>query len=210
MKTPLTIVLANAEILEGETGPNRWLEASKAELRRMKRLIEELLFLARSDAARVPMRRETVPLSDIVWESMLSFEVVGYERRVHTTSEIQPDILLTGDADMLRRVVTILLDNATKYAPQGGSVSVSLAREQDRAVLRVHNTGQPIPQEQLDRLFDRFYRADAARAREDGGFGLGLAIARDIVDMHRGEITAGSDADGVTFCVRLPVRRDAA
>jgi len=74
----------------------------------------------------------------------------------------------------------------------------------------VHNTGQPIPQEQLDRLFDRFYRADAARAREDGGFGLGLAIARDIVDMHRGEITAGSDADGVTFCVRLPVRRDAA
>ena len=101
---------------------------------------------------------------------------------------ITPGLSLRGDEGQLRRLVMILLDNAVKYAGPGGTVTFTLERHQERLRLAVHNTGEPIPPEHLPHLFERFYRADAARNRSGGGYGLGLAIARSIVEGHHGRL----------------------
>ena len=113
--------------------------------------------------------------------------------------------MLTGDEAQLRRLVRILLDNGVKYAGAEGAVSLTLTRQQDKLRLTVRNTGTPIPPEHLPHLFERFYRADAARNRAQGGYGLGLAIARAIVEHHRGRISVSSSAEsGTVFTVLLP------
>ena len=121
--------------------------------------------------------------------------------------DIQPDLYVQGDQAQLRQLVGILLDNACKYAGPGGSVALRLERQQERVRLSVHNTGKPIPREEQEHLFERFYRAEKSRAREEGGYGLGLAIAKSIVESHKGKITVESGVEGVTFFVFLPAGR---
>jgi len=112
-----------------------------------------------------------------------------------------------GDEGQLKQLAAILLDNACKYAGEGGKVNVKLEKNQDKALLTVYNTGSPIPQEQLPRIFERFYRADSSRVRDKGGYGLGLAIAQSIAEGHKGKITAESAAGrGTTFTVILPAK----
>lgn len=172
----------------------------------MKSLVEDLLFLARSDDRRSPLRLQTVSFSDLAWEALLPFESVAFEAGVALDSQITPDLELLGDPEQLRRLVAILVDNAVKYAGPRGSASLILRPQGDEAVLSVHNTGEPIPQEHLPRLFERFYRTDSDRARSQGGYGLGLSIAKSIVDGHQGRISVSSSAiSGTLFTVRLPL-----
>ena len=133
---------------------------------------------------------------------------MAFEAGVALESRIDPGLTLTGDEGQLRRLVRILLDNAVKYAgPPHPAVRVALTRQQDKLRLTVHNTGDPIPPEHLPHLFERFYRADAARDRAQGGYGLGLAIAKSITETHRGRISVTSTTDsGTTFTVLLPRR----
>ena len=215
LKTPLTVLLADADILLAHPeqtidSQRKWVEYIQDEARRMKELVEDLLFLARNDsAAEKERKRQPVVLSDVCWNCMLSFEPVAFERGAQVNGDIDPEVRLLGDEGQLRRLVTILLDNACKYCGPEGTVDLSLKRSGDRAVLTVHNTGEPIPPEALPHLFERFYRQDSARARETGGYGLGLAIAASVVERHRGKISVTSTAaEGTTFTVSLPTEHE--
>jgi signal transduction histidine kinase len=212
LKTPLTVILANMGILlshrdETVGRQQKWVEYTRDEAERMKALVDGMLFLAKSDAARTPSSFMPLNFSDIVWSSVLPFESVAYELQVTLESHIAPDVCLQGDEGQLKQLTAILLDNACKYAGENGKVTVFLEKCQDKARLAVHNTGTPIPPDQLPRIFDRFIRADSSRARSQGGYGLGLAIAKTIVEGHKGKITVESSAaDGTTFIVTLPLK----
>ena len=211
-KTPLTVILTNTGILLAHSGDTiaqqqKWVEYIRDEAQRMRALVEDLLFLAKSDAG-----KETSPVtapvdvSELTWSALLPFEPVAFEQGVEMESEIADQLTVQGNADQLRRLVAILLDNAVKYAGNGGRVKLVLSRpERGGVCLTVHNTGPAIPPEHLPHLFERFYRADDSRARTSGGYGLGLAIAERIVDGHGGSITVSSREDASTdFTVRLP------
>jgi signal transduction histidine kinase len=208
----LTVILANVGILlrhKDETvgQQQKWVEYTKEEAERMKKLVDEMLFLAKSDAARTSIPFLPQNFSDIVWNNVLPFESVAFELHVTLENHIVPEVFLQGDEGQLKQLVAILLDNACKYAGEGGKVTVSLEKGQDKARLAVHNTGTPIPPDQLPRIFDRFIRADSSRARSQGGYGLGLAIAKTIVEGHKGKITVESSAaDGTIFIVTLPLK----
>ena len=135
----------------------------------------------------------------------MSFEPVAVEAGLTLNSGVTPDVSVTGSGEELRRLCAILLDNACKYGEHGGTVTVTLTTG-DKVVLTVHNTGEPIPAEAQPHLFERFYRADAARTREAGGYGLGLSIAAAIVERHKGKITVHSGVgEGTAFTVTLPL-----
>ena len=210
LKTPLTVILANTGIvLSHPADPverqSKWLTYTQEEARRMKGLVDDLLFLAKSDAARKPSHPREVLLSELALGCLLPFESVAFEAGVALDSAIAPGLTLRGDEGQLRRLVLILLDNAVKYAGPGGSAALTLARHQDRVSLTVRNSGAPIPAEHLPHLFERFYRADPARDRSQGGYGLGLAIAKSIVDAHGGKISVtSSPQEGTVFTVVLP------
>lgn len=212
LRTPLTVILTNSSILlshpeETVKKQFKWVEYIQTEAQRMQGLVDDLLFLARSDdtqaAKPVP---QPVPFSELVTGCMLLFESVAFESGVTLNSKIAPGIALTGNESQIRRLVVILLDNACKYAGSGGSVQVKLSQTQSEVQLEVQNTGEPIPPEHLPHLFERFYRTDSDRARSTGGFGLGLAIAKSIAEAHKGVISvASTDRTGTTFTVRLPI-----
>jgi signal transduction histidine kinase len=212
LRTPLTVILANLGILlSHQQDPIarqvKWIENTQTEANRMKKLVEDLLFLARSDAAQVPLIRSEFNLSDAVMGCLLPFEPVAYEKGVSIQSDIQPDVSLVGDEGQIKQLAVILLDNACKYAGDHGMVTVTLKKEKEGVRLAVSNTGQPIPADNLTQIFDRFYRADSSRSREEGGYGLGLSIAKTIVDRHGGRITAESgEAAGTTLTVWLPAK----
>ena len=210
LKTPLTVLLADADILLAHPSDTigsqrKWVEHIQAEGLRMKGLVQDLLFLARGDADGARERpQERVLLSDVCWSSLLSFEPVAFEQGLTLDSSLAPDVAVTGVEEELRRLVIILLDNACKYCGPGGTVTVTLTRG-ERAVLTVHNTGEPISAEAQPHLFERFYRADSSRARSQGGYGLGLAIAAAVAERHRGKISVHSEAEeGTAFTVTLP------
>ncbi len=210
LKTPLTVLLADADILLSHPddtigAQRRWVEHIRDEGVRMKGLVGDLLFLARGDAAGPERPQGEADLSGVCGECVMSFEPVAFEAGLTLDSSLAPGVSVPGSGEELRRLCAILLDNACKYAPPGGRVTVTLAKG-DKAVLTVHNTGEAIPAEAQAHLFERFYRADAARNRERGGYGLGLAIAASIVERHRGRIAVRSAAgQGTAFIVTLPL-----
>ena len=214
LKTPLTVILANLGILLSHrdatiASQKKWLDNTKEEATRMKQLVEELLFLARADTRAADIAASSFTdfdYSDAVLNCVLLFESVAFESKVDLTQNITPGIRLNGNEPGVKQVVSILLDNACKYAGTNGTVSVSLARTSHHAVLTVRNTGDPIPPEEQKHIFERFYRTDKSRVRKEGGYGLGLSIAKTIVEQHKGRITVTSSAkEGTVFSVSLPV-----
>ena len=214
LKTPLTVILANMQILQRQESidaeSKRWVTSTIDEATHMKQLVEELLSLAQADertAAGVSLKdkAENIVISDIVESCCLEFDPVAFERGCLIEESIEPGLCARIGKEAFQRVVRILLDNATKYAPEGTLVRVRLAREGKRSALAVQNLGEVIAPDDLEHLFDRFYRSDKARERQgEGGFGLGLAIARSIVDSFGGSMTARSnEAEGTTITVVL-------
>lgn len=212
MKTPLTVILSNADLLarQNEAGcalSARRLENIRAEGGRMRNLVENMLFLARSDAEIKAEPRRSVDWSDETERSVLTFEALAFEHGLEIDSRIEPGCVVLSTPDELRRLCAILLDNAVKYALPGGSICVCLRREQGRyAVLSVSNPSAPITSEQAGKLFDRFFRLDAARTKQSG-YGLGLSIARSVTENAKGRIWV-THHDGVTtFFIRLPLEK---
>lgn len=211
LKTPLTVILSNLDMLEqygdadGEKR-RRWLDNLRASSGQMKTLVEEMLVLARSDNATQPLTLAPCDLGELVEEDLLLFEPMAFEQGKTIEAEIAENITVTGDALMLRRVLDIYLDNACKYAPQNSVIQVTLKSEGKRAVLSVRSAGEPIPKDQLERIFERFYRIDASRTEE--GYGLGLAIAAELAKLHHGKVWARSDEGGNTFYFSLPRARE--
>lgn len=208
LKTPLTVILANLDILEGEQGNSPWLTAAHNEGLHMKKLIENLLFLAHSDEARQSIRHEKVCLSDITSETALAFEALSYENGLQLHPSITNDLYVEGDADLLRQLISILIDNAVKYTPVDGKIDISLEQQRDKLSLCVCNSNTYINKEQLNHLFDRFYRLDEARAKLEGGYGLGLSIASEIARQHGASLKANSSEEhGTCFTLLIQMAR---
>lgn len=217
LKTPLTVILANNNILLSNDSTTiaeqrKWVESTQAEAEHMKRLVDELLFLAKSDAAKSEIPKEPVDLSELAWSNMLQFEPVAFERGVLFDGQIQNGLVTVGDRTQLNQLIHILLDNAIKYAGEDGQVTWSLekysigkTKVQNYAKLSVHNTGKPIPAEDLPHIYERFYRSDRARSA-GSGYGLGLAIAKTICEVHDADILVESTAEkGTTFTVKFRI-----
>ncbi len=208
LKTPLTVIQTSAELLQNLECPvenqRQFSNNILTMTRQMRRLVERLLELARWDSGQNQLDFSLTDLSVLIKNNILPFEAVFFERGLRLFCQVTEGIFVHGNAQQLRQVLDILLDNAQKYTAPNGQVWVTLKRiSRSRCRLSVANTGQPIPQEELTRIFQRFYRADKARSR-DGSFGLGLSIAENLVQQHRGMIWAESK-DGVNyFFVELP------
>lgn len=207
LKTPLTVIMTNAELMTGETvDPAQQARSADSILtmsRRMRSLVEELLDQARVDNGTVRAKWETVDLSKLVSDSVLPFEPLYFEAGRMLDSQIQPGITVTGSAQHLRQVVDILLDNGCKYSTPGGTVLLRLERYHRGCLIGVTSPGEALTEQQCEDIFKRFYRVDTAR-KIDGSCGLGLSIAKGIVEQHKGKIWAQSQEGQNTFFVQLP------
>ena len=211
LKTPLTVILSNAEMLETSDLPereSRWRDNILSESRQMKTLVEEMLTLSRTEDAQRKPTVADVDLSDLSEDCALAFEPVAFEAGKPLSWDVTPALTVSGDGEKLRRLLSILLDNAAKYGAPGEGIVLSLRAERNQAVLSVSNGsgGHPIPPEELPRLFERFYRADASRG-EQSGFGLGLPIAQAIAKEHHGALRAESDEQATRFTFTLPLKK---
>lgn len=208
LKTPLTVILTNNKILSDNPDKTiaeqkKWIDNTEAEGARMKKLIDDLLFLAKSDAANTPTIYQKINLSDTLWSILLPFESLAYEKGIHLQFDISDNLIVFGDENQLKQLFSILIDNACKYAGENGSVSVSL-HQQNEILLCVQNNGEAINSADLPHIFDRFYRIDKARVHKQGSFGLGLAIAKSIAATHHAKIWAESNTqDGTKFYVKF-------
>lgn len=202
LKTPVSVVSANAELLSREIGENKWLANIRYENERMGDLVTQLLELARTESA--AMQTERVDLSRLAAGETLPFECVAFEKGLTLESDLAPDIFVEGDGGRLKQLVSILLDNAVSHA-EGGTVKITLSKERSHAVLSVTNEGAALTSTQREHLFDRFYRIDEARSADSNHYGLGLAIAKAICDAHRGHIEVGCRDGLVEFSVSLPI-----
>lgn len=213
LKTPLAIINTNADVLLAngdDTIRNqaKWLSYIKSETERMSKLTGDLLYLTEMDDAREGMIFTTLNVSDAVENVVLMMEAAIFEKQILLDYEIEPDVLVRGNGEQMKQVVMILLDNAMKYTNAKGSIRLELKKHHHEMVLAVTNTGEGIAAEHLDRIFDRFYRTDTSRARKHGGYGLGLAIAKAIVEQHKGKIFAKSALkENATFYVQIPLER---
>lgn len=210
LKTPITVMLANTSILL--SGKNlkddeklKWIHNIDLESRHMKKLVEDLLFLARVDSMEREKFHSKINLNDIVYESALPFEAVMFESGKQLEMDIAPDVHIKGDSIQIKQLVSILLDNAQKYAYENSKVTIRLRKDNNKAILSVNNLCEPIDQEDLPYIFDRFYRIDKARTRDKKSYGLGLAIAKEIVDVHNGKKFISSNKSGTTFIISLPL-----
>lgn len=211
LKTPLTVILSNAEMLETSDLPereSRWRDNILSESRQMKTLVEEMLTLSRTEDAQRKPTVADVDLSDLSEDCALAFEPVAFEAGKPLSWDVTPALTVSGDGEKLRRLLSILLDNAAKYGAPGEGIVLSLRAERSQVILSVANGsgGHPIPPEELPRLFERFYRADASRG-EQSGFGLGLPIAQAIAKEHHGALRAESDEQATRFTFTLPLKK---
>ena len=203
LKTPVSVVSANAELLAREIGENQWLANIQYENERMGKLVGQLLELARTE--NVAPQTEHLDLSRLVGGEALPFESVAFEKGLELNCNIVNGLFVTGNGTQLKQLVSILLDNAIRHGTGGGEVTLQLKEERNHAKLSVINDGDEIPPEQQTQLFDRFYRVDAARNGEDKHYGLGLAIAKAIVTAHKGKINVLCYNDKVEFVARIPL-----
>ncbi len=202
IKTPLTIINANADILEMEFDePNESLDDIKEQTKRLKTLTENLVMLSRMEESEANLSKIEFPISEVVQEAANSFKHLALSENKNFLCNIEPMLTLNGNDAAIRQLVSILLDNALKYSEIGGTVSLSLTRQNRSIVLAAHNTtATPVNSEQLKYVFDRFYRADSSRNSETGGHGIGLSIAKAIVAAHDGKIKATAN-DEKSFAV---------
>ena len=203
LKTPLTVILTNAELMQTEPDP-QYARSVLTMSHRMRSLVESLLELARVDNGAVRAAFEDTDLSALVEDELLPFEPVYFERGLELDCDAEANLRVTGSPRHLRQVLAILLDNAMNHSPEGSAVRVRLRQNGGSALLTVTNPGT-LSKEDCRNIFLRFYRVDAARS--GGGYGLGLPIAKGIVQDHGGKIWAESRDGTVTFSVQLPFRK---
>jgi signal transduction histidine kinase len=199
LKTPITVILSNSELLEDSIGENKQLSYIKDECDRMHQLVTSLLTLTHLEQTPYEeITKNDFDMSNAVLERVLPMESVAFEKGIIMDYEdITPDITLNGVKEQIGQVVAILIDNAITHTDKGGKINVKLWKTPHHVHLTVANTGKEIPEEEREKLFERFYRADESRHRASGHFGLGLSIAKTIVTNHKGKI--GVDcADGIT------------
>jgi two-component system sensor histidine kinase CiaH len=202
IKTPLAIISANADVLELTTGENEWITSIRNQTTRLDRLVKNLLILSKMDEGNIEIAYQEFDLSRCVRDIANSFLAVAENQNKILHMDIASGLRLHGDEGCIEQLVSTLLDNAMKYSDANGVIKISLSAYKKGIKLEVYNTAEHIEDKNMERLFDRFYRADESRSRETGGYGIGLSIARSIVEAHHGRISAGSeDGRSIVFTV---------
>ena len=202
IKTPLTIINANVDLLQSD-GEKEELTDIRQQTERLTKLTNNLIFLSKMEEEEHALNKIDFPLSDLVSETSGTFRALAVSKRIDFNVSVAPDISLNGSPDAVRQLVSILLENAVKYSPEGGAITLELKTHRKTALLTVDNTAkEKVEDDKLSNVFDRFYRSDLSRNSETGGHGIGLSIARAIVEAHGGNVTA-TTKDGFNFCVTV-------
>ena len=211
LRTPLAIMQAEATLAlskeRTEAEYKKSLETISQESTYMSSVIGKLLFLARSDAGKEQLNFEDVDLKDLITGLSTNVEALAQDKGIKFTIDAQESLVVSGDKVKLRQLFINILENAVRYTPADGNISVSLVRKDGSALATISDTGIGIPPEHLPHIFERFYRVDKARSRSDGGVGLGMAIAKYIADSHSGKIEVESQiGKGTTFIITIPMK----
>lgn len=199
LKTPLSVIVASCDAYENDHN-DKWVNNIRNESERMIKLVRELLDLAKTEQEQDLVLSKN-NLSNIVESSILTFESLFYDNKIKLKYDIKPDIYLHCNEDSIIELMSILIDNAIKHSDKNGKVLVNLYRKNWQIILDVKNTGDPIKKGEEEKIFERFYKSDASRNRNSDNYGLGLAIAKNIVTKHHGMISAFSTKDYTTFRV---------
>lgn len=213
LRTPLAVIKSNAELLLRH--PERTIEMEGfritnvvRESMRMSKLVSTLLTLARADANQTEINLGTVVVDEVICSIAEQFKPLIEMKGIHLAVNLADHIEITADKERLQQLIVILLDNAIKYTPEAGTITLSCQRQANWAVIVVADTGEGIAAADLPRIFDRFYRGDKVRSREQGGTGLGLSIAKWIVEKHGGRIKVDSEIGvGTKFQFSLPLNK---
>ncbi len=205
IKTPLAVIGAANDVLEIEAGESEWTQSIAAQVTRLKSLTERLVFLARMDEGATQFEKTDLDLSELVEYASEPFCAVAESRGKRLVRDIEAELHVQGDISALLQVVELLLDNATRYASDGSKIELALKkRSRGGTTLQMSNAVDAMPEGDLRRLFDRFYRADTSRNSQTGGSGVGLSVAQAIVEAHGGSIRAQAlDAHTICFTVTL-------
>ncbi len=211
LKTPLTVILANSELLAdsdlGSESNTTRIGYVKHEANRMKSLVEEMLFLAKFDEYSDDGIMEQHNISDIIMESILMFDPIAFENQIELLSDIEDDITLECFPNQIKQLNDIFVDNAIKYSPAGEVINIQLFKSKHQVIYSANNTGAYLKPDELDQIFSRFYKTDKARTNQSNSYGLGLAIAQKIVDIHSATINVESTKEnGTTFVVKFNIK----
>ena len=205
LKTPLTIISASTDVIRKDPVNAQWINNIKSQTQRLEGLVNDMLTLAKFDEAKFTVCPTRVNLSEVVTDCVLPFEALAYEKGKQLSLSVEKDVFANCDLNCVKKVITILTDNAVKYAEERSVIYVSLVKEGDKAVFTTKNDGSIIHEKDSNRIFERFYRGDASRSRESGGSGLGLSIAKSFADANKWKLYAKS-VYGKTMTITLIVK----
>ncbi len=209
IKTPLAIIQANTEALELYQGESKWTKNIKQQIKRMDGLTKNLLYLARMDESRMDQKttKEDVNFTRVIESSAEDFSALMKKKKLELNLDLEKDIHIQADREQATQLVYILLDNACKYAMKGSSLEWKLVHKDKKVILLTKNRCEKLPEVPADKLFDRFYRADEARTQKAGGYGIGLSVAKGIMDVHEGTIEVKyALPDEIEFISTFPVK----
>lgn len=204
LKTPLAVIEANADVLENEIGTNKWINYIQNEADSMNNLINELLLLAKIENIDNVKEYKQLNLSKEVEIILSMFESMAYEKQVNITSNIAPNIMINGNKEDIEHIVSTLTDNAIKHTKAKKEVQIILKKEKNDIILEVKNMGEKIPEEEREKIFERFYRIDKSRNREEKRYGLGLSIAKSTIEKYKGKIEVFYKDNFTVFKVTIP------
>ena len=210
LRTPLTVVQVNLELVKGNpedtvASQSKWLDYSLLETKRMSKLVGDLLFLARADSQQQTLEMKKFSLDTALREVLESFRPLAETSAILLESSLNTEINYWGDEFRIKQLMVILVDNALKYTPSGGQVTLGLQNRDNFVEITVSDNGEGIESEHVEKIFERFYRVDKARSQQKEGTGLGLAIADSIIQSHHGQVNVSSfPGGGTTFVISLP------
>ena len=205
LKTPLSVIRANIELLEDEIGENKRLRYVDTETKRLISLVNQMLELVRLDAQHTKYTMQSFRVDEALLNVIYPMESVAFEKKIRMDIDVQEEMNLVGNEEEIQSLMSILLDNAISYTPRDGEIVIHAGIHSHKFHLIVANTGEPIPPQQCEKIFERFYRQDMARESTSNHMGLGLSIAESIVKKHHGKIHAQSAGGKNTFYVTLPL-----
>lgn len=202
LKTPLAVIEANSDVLQSKVGENKWITYIQNEVQSMNKLVNDLLMLAKMENTN-EVNIQKFNVSKEVQMSVSSFESMIYEKEIKLETNIDEDIYLNGEKEDIKHIISIILDNAIKHTEKDGKIIVNTQKEKNDVRIEIKNQGKPIPEGEEEKIFERFYRVDKSRNRSEKRYGLGLAIAKEIVDKYNGIIKASSKDGFTSFVVKL-------
>lgn len=203
LKTPITVIGTSLKVLEMEVGQQKWIDKARAQTEKLRELVQSLITLCKYDEETSPLHRKPFSISEAVTDTAGSFSDFAQSKGHTIRVTAAPALSYCGDEAAVRQLVSILLDNAIKYAAPETEIQVSLEQLKRGVKLTVTNVCEQVPEGDLDRLFDRFYRPDVSRTAATGGFGIGLSIAKSIAEAHRGQIRASVQGTVISFAAEL-------